>query len=109
VTDFDASFRGPSRAGPFLQGCALLPALAFLGAIPYWLVLLLHIGHGSWIWAPALGAAIFVGGAARLTVLWWRPARWRAYGVLVGLVTPLALALFFFVWLQVASPQLYPR
>lgn len=79
----------PSRAGEFFKGFFWPALFGALGLCTYPLFLAYDEAHnvsnrGSEA-APA--AAVFAfAGAVALVFRWWRPLRWRAYGVMAGLL-----------------------
>jgi hypothetical protein len=101
----------PSRAGEFFKGVFLPLAFALLGRLTYFP---LHAARGflpEWdvlcYWASP---AMAVGGSFVLVLRWWRPLRWRAYGVLYGCVGfPATLAVLVVLFLVIVNPQLFPK
>jgi hypothetical protein len=94
MTSTGSNARPTSRAKQFFQGLflpLLLWAVVF-SAFPLPALLVGRILFGVF---PVLQAATLavLAGSAFLLFRWWGPARWRAYGVLTGLLTlPLVLA-----------------
>ena len=79
----------PSRAGEFFKGVFWPALFGAIGLCTYPLFLSYDEAHnvsnrGSE--AVPAAALLAVVGAIVLVVRWWRRARWRAYGVIVGLL-----------------------
>jgi hypothetical protein len=109
MNDPDPS-RSPPRVIPFMQGVLTVPGLAFLGVVlPIWVISQLST---SGVWPDILVGSLGVlaaGVAVGLSVRWWRPARWRAYGVLTALIAPPVLTFLFVVWFFASGGQIGPR
>ncbi len=104
-------FRSPPRVVPFMQGMLTVLDLAFLGVVlPFWAIAQLPTSGAAWpgILIGSMGV-LAVGVAVGLAIRWWRPARWRAYGVLTTLLAPPLLTFLFVVWFFASGGQIGPR